>query len=312
MASLDATSPFLLRASLARAANAGVDGCYTAAAPGLAPLVACARHKAVAVAAALDALAAHEAAALQRLECYRDAAVAEAEAFIADVRTAFDARFAELRCKADVKRAGLQTEAVAVDIALENAQAVTAALLEVCPRMITVQRTTLCRRRRCRPLLEVTTKRLRCKRQSCLPARGLSVQQLPPFLRFRRQALTSWCGRSLCPSPSANLPRGCSAPSKSPRPLRPRTSTRRTAFTRGPPSAAACRSPLSLQKPHLQLCRLQGPPTAAWHRPLRMHQRVCLQGRPPPRPKPRLPSLCPLRWRPFPETARCLTAVSTQ
>lgn len=131
MASPDATS--LLRASLARAADVRIDGCYTAPAPGVPPLVACARHKAVAVAAALDDLAAQEAATLQRLESNRDVAVAEAEAFIAEVRATFDARSAELRCKADVKRAGLQTEAVAVDTALENAQAVTAALLEVCP-----------------------------------------------------------------------------------------------------------------------------------------------------------------------------------
>lgn len=156
-------SAFLLRQSLARAAGAIVDGCYTDPEPSVPPLVACARHKAVARAAALDLLVNHEAVAQQRLESNRDAAVAEAEAFIAEIRAAFDARSAELRRVADSKRAGLQAEAVAVDAALENAQAVTAALLQVRYRKTRNQPATImaCACRLCRLPQGVTTQLFR-------------------------------------------------------------------------------------------------------------------------------------------------------
>lgn len=90
------------------------------AAPHDPPLVACAKHKAAAVLAELDALDGNELGALDRVA----ATNADAD------RAIYETRLAEVRVTAASRRAALQSEAVAADSALEKAIAATGDLAE--------------------------------------------------------------------------------------------------------------------------------------------------------------------------------------
>lgn len=109
--------------------SAGVCAC-SAGAPDAPPFVSCARWKAQAIDAELCSLVSNEEAALVQLEAIRDAAIAagrpETEVF-----HLFEARTAEVRTAAASKRVALQTEAVAVDVALEGVISAVAARTEV-------------------------------------------------------------------------------------------------------------------------------------------------------------------------------------
>lgn len=107
----------------------GVDGCFVTE-HDTSPIVACARHKALAIDAALCALATNEEAALSQIETTRNVAIAvgHPEKMFA---SAYEARVAEVRAAAATKRVALQTDAVAADAALEGALAAVAALSEV-------------------------------------------------------------------------------------------------------------------------------------------------------------------------------------
>lgn len=121
-----------VRTRIVELLRTAVVGCFARAPEGdeSPPIVLCARHKAVAIEAELAALAGNEEAVLAQLEANRHAAIASGR-FEQELSTVFDAGAAELRAAAATKRVALQTEAVAVDAALEDALAAVAALTEV-------------------------------------------------------------------------------------------------------------------------------------------------------------------------------------
>lgn len=108
-----------LRARIREAMSARLDGC--SAHDGGAPLIACARHKAAAISAELEALSANEAAVLEDLRSHRHL-----------LGAAFETRLAEVHNAAATKRVALQTEAVAADAALERACSTIDVVARVC------------------------------------------------------------------------------------------------------------------------------------------------------------------------------------
>lgn len=124
------------KARLLEASRATIDGCFAkpvrpadddSESP---PIVACARHKALAIEAELEALAVNEEAALKQLEVTLDAVFAAG--WPADtVAPLFAARAADVRTCATAKRAALQAEAVTADVALEFALNAVAEMVEV-------------------------------------------------------------------------------------------------------------------------------------------------------------------------------------
>jgi len=78
------------------------------------PLVACARHKALAVQAELEALAGNTEAAQTQLQATRDA-------FIAQVAATYTALSTKVQAACAAKRAALEAEAVDADAALGEA-----------------------------------------------------------------------------------------------------------------------------------------------------------------------------------------------
>lgn len=124
--------PANLRQSVIDATRASVVGCFVELPAGdkISPLVACARHKALAVDAELEALAANEEAAILMLDAQYDAVLIAGR--LSDlVSCTYAARIAEVRTAAAVKRVSLQTDAVAADSALDGALGIFDALTEV-------------------------------------------------------------------------------------------------------------------------------------------------------------------------------------
>lgn len=121
------------RAKLLEASRNHVIGCFARVIDGdcTPPLVVCARHKAQAIYAELEALAVNEEDVDQQLATIRDAAIDIGHAAEA-VAPLYEARCAEVRSAAARKRAALQTEAVSADAALDDAIAAIAALNDVC------------------------------------------------------------------------------------------------------------------------------------------------------------------------------------
>jgi hypothetical protein len=120
--------PASLRVRLVEVSRAIVNDCSVRGPD--APIVACARHKALAVDAELEALVANESAVLSQIETIRDAAIASGclpEEVAAQFETCSDGIIAAVA----TKRVALQTEAVVADSALEGALAAVAALIEV-------------------------------------------------------------------------------------------------------------------------------------------------------------------------------------
>lgn len=128
--------PADLRAHIGGLCLAGVPGCFAKRPEGdeTPPIVVCARHKALAIDAALDVLAAHEEACLEELQCQLEAVrggVVAASIASHMCSERLSKALEDVRAAAAVKRAALQTEAVAVDAVLEGAIAAVAALAEV-------------------------------------------------------------------------------------------------------------------------------------------------------------------------------------
>lgn len=122
--------PASLRAHIVAVSRATVSDCFVRGPVEFAPIVACARHKALAVDAELEALEASEGAVLAQTETIRDAAIA-AGCLPEEVAAQFEACVANIMTTVATKRVALQTEAVAADAALESALAAVAALTEV-------------------------------------------------------------------------------------------------------------------------------------------------------------------------------------
>lgn len=122
----------LLRAQLVAASHEFVTGCFVRSPEGddSPPIIACARHKALAVHAELEVLAGNEEATLTQLAGVREAAIAAGYP-PESVDSVFEARVSEVPTVAAAKRAALQTEAVIVDAALEGALAAIDEMREV-------------------------------------------------------------------------------------------------------------------------------------------------------------------------------------
>lgn len=118
------------KAEILQLSRKAIDGCFVKVDDDSPPIVSCARHKALAIDAALEALAENEEAALMWLESTRDAAIA-AGRHAEELAPVFGSRAGEVRSTAAAKRAALQAEAIAADIALECALDTTAALIKV-------------------------------------------------------------------------------------------------------------------------------------------------------------------------------------
>ena len=100
--------------------------CSTALAVSEPPLVACARHKAVAVQTTIDELDGNMTATKVQVEDMLHAVVATAHEYSSTLLAGLNATYS-------TRRAALETEAVAADKALENAIDVTQGLDEVFP-----------------------------------------------------------------------------------------------------------------------------------------------------------------------------------
>lgn len=90
----------------------------------------CARHKALAAQAELDALDANEVAALEKLDSSRDSCLAAGHP-LDEVSPAYDSLRQRLESSAQTKRVALQAEAVAADAALEAALRAILAIIQV-------------------------------------------------------------------------------------------------------------------------------------------------------------------------------------
>ena len=120
-----------LRSRLAEVACARISGCYAEAATADSasrdisrPLVACARHKAQAVEAALDELRTNVEFVTSQLESTR-------EAVIAEVQSTFASFSSDVRAIFETKRSSLEAELVKADEAFEGAVFIGASLAEV-------------------------------------------------------------------------------------------------------------------------------------------------------------------------------------
>ena len=131
-----------IRSRIIDAARAPVDGCWAissnpslqldgfAVDPPVAPLIACARHKACAIQVELEALDMHEAETLAQVDASRMAA--QEKGHPPDDLDVFASSLASVvTTAAAARRSALQTEAVAADMALENAITAVSALEEV-------------------------------------------------------------------------------------------------------------------------------------------------------------------------------------
>ena len=98
-------------------------------APPVSPLVACARHKAVAVQTTIEELDGNMEATKIQIEDALHAVVATAHAYSSTLLAGLHATYS-------TRRAALETEAVAADKALENAIDVTHGLDEVCTEIM--------------------------------------------------------------------------------------------------------------------------------------------------------------------------------
>ena len=108
----------------------GSDPCVGESTAQDAPLVVCARHKAIAAQAELDALDGNEVAALEKLDSFRDSCLAAGHQ-CDEVSLAYDSLRRRLESSAQTKRVALQVEVVAADAALEAALAAILAIIQV-------------------------------------------------------------------------------------------------------------------------------------------------------------------------------------